>query len=130
MENSTQKQRITNYLQDIYGTEAEHLWTKFPNYSVFRHPLSKKWYGIIMDIKKDKLGLDGDEPIDIFVIKCSPIMIGSLLNEKGFLPAYHMNKENWITILLNETVSDDEILSLVELSFESVAPKYKKKKKN
>ena len=55
-------------------------------------------------------------------------MTGSLLSQKGFLPAYHMNKNYWISILLNDSVPDSEILPLLELSYDSVAPKRKWKK--
>lgn len=38
--------------------------------------------------------------------------------KEGFFPAYHMNKENWISILLDGTVSADEIKPLLELSYQ------------
>ena len=79
-----------------------------------------------MDISRNKLGLDGDAAIDILDIKCSPLMIGSLLSEKGFLPGYHMNKDSWITILLDESVPDEKIYPLLEMSYDSVAPRRKK----
>lgn len=121
-----QKERIEQYIQDRFSAGAEHLWAKFPNYAVFRHPASKKWFAIIMDISKNKLGLEGDGPVDVMDIKCSPLMVGSLLSEKGFLPAYHMNKNSWITILLDESVPDEAIYPLLELSYDSVAPRRKK----
>ena len=121
-----QRERIIEYIQDTFSTEEEHLWTQYPNYSVFRHPASKKWFAIIMDISRSKLGLDGDGAVDILDIKCSPLMIGSLLSEQGFLPAYHMHKNTWITILLDETVPDEKIYPLLELSYDSVAPRRKK----
>jgi len=96
---------------------------------VFRHPSSKKWFGITMNVLPDKLGLDGEGPIDVINVKCGPILVGSLLTEWGFLPAYHMNKTNWITILLNDTVSDEQIAPLLELSYNNAAPKRKSKKK-
>lgn len=46
------------------------------------------------------------------------MMIGSLRMKEGFFPAYHMNKENWISILLDGTVSADEIEPLLELSYQ------------
>ena len=121
-----QRERIIEYIKDRFSAEEEHLWAQYPNYSVFRHPASKKWFGIIMDISRSKLGLDGDGPVDILDIKCSPLMIGSLLSEKGFLPAYHMNKDSWITILLDGTVPDERIYPLLELSYDSVAPRRKR----
>lgn len=129
MNSGTQSERITKHLQKIYGTEAEHLWARYPNYSVFRHSESQKWYAIIMDVPKNRLGFDQEEKVYVLNVKCSPIMIGSMLSEKGFLPAYHMNKDTWISILLDETVPDDMILSLLESSYDSVSPKRKNKNK-
>ena len=100
---------------------------QYPTYSVFRHPLSKKWYVIIMDIPGSRLGLAGDKTITIMNVKCSPLMVGSLLTEPGFFPAYHMNKTSWISILLDGTVPDDKLFSLLELSYDAVAPRYSRK---
>lgn len=127
MSDNLQKERLTKYLQDAYGIEPEYLWVQYPTYSVFRHPLSRKWYAIIMDIPKSRLGLEGDELVAVLDLKCSPLMIGSLLSEPGFFPAYHMNKSSWISIFLDGSVPDEKIVLLLELSYDSVAPKRKLK---
>lgn len=126
MENQ-QTKRIMQHIADRYGCEPEHLWAKYPGYAVFRHPTSRKWYAVIMDVPRNKLGLTGSSVTDIIDVKCSPLMIGSLLQEQGILPSYHMNKNLWITVLLDDSVADETILSLLELSYNSVAPKRKKK---
>lgn len=123
-----QRERITAHLRDTYGTEAEHLWAQYPEYSVFRHPISQKWYALIMDIPRSRLGLDGEEKVDVLDVKCSPIMVGSLLPEKGYFPAYHMNKKTWISIILDGSVPDEEITLLLEMAYDSVAPKMRKRK--
>ena len=71
-----------------------------------------------MSVPKNKIGLSGNESIDIVNVKCDPIMIGSLLTSDGFFPAYHMNKTNWITIALDDSVPDDTIKMLLQISFE------------
>ena len=123
-----QRDRIIQHVQDVYGAEAEYLWADTPDAAVFRHPSSKKWFGIIMNVLPARLGFDGEEPIDIINVKCGPILVGSLLTEAGFFPAYHMNKTNWITILLDDSVSDEQITPLLELSYDSVAPKRRSRK--
>ena len=128
MADSPQRERIIQYAKDRFGTEAEYLWADSPGAAVFRHSASKKWYGLIMDVSSAKLGLPGDDPVDVLDIKCSTIMIGSLLSEKGFLPAYHMNKNHWLSILLDGSVPDEQIIPLLELSYDSVAPKRRKRK--
>ncbi|MCC8046069.1 MAG: MmcQ/YjbR family DNA-binding protein [Clostridiales bacterium] len=65
-------------------------------------------------------------PIIICVIvKCDPVMIDMLRQSPGFLPGYHMNKTNWLSILLDGTVSDEQILDLLDLSFQITAKKKK-----
>ena len=122
----TQRERIIQHVQDIYGAEAEYLWADTPDAAIFRHPSSRKWFGIVMNVLPGRLGLPGEIPIDILNVKCGPILAGSLLTEPGFFPAYHMNKSNWITILLNDSVPDGQITPLLELSYDSVAPKRRK----
>ena len=127
MADFSQRERITQYIQDTYGTEAEYLWADSPGNAIFRHPVSKKWFAAMMRVLPEKLGLTGAEALDVMDIKCSTIMIGSLLSTKGFLPAYHMNKNHWISIILDGSVPDKEITPLLELSYDSVAPKRRKK---
>ena len=127
MKQCSQREHIIQYMQDAYGTEAEYLWTDSPDSAVFRHPASRKWYAIIMRVLPERLGLSGEQTLDVMNVKCSTIMIGSLLSTKGFFPAYHMNKNHWISIVLDNSVSDDQIIPLLELSYDSVAPKRKKK---
>ena len=63
-------------------------------------------------------------------IKCDPIMVGSLRLEPGFFPAYHMNKEKWLTIALDGTVPAQRIQMLIDISFGLTAPKRKAPKQN
>ena len=128
MDDFSQRECITQYIQDTYGTEAEYLWADSPGNAIFRHPVSKKWYAAMMRVLPEKLGLTGAEALDVMDIKCSTIMIGSLLSTKGFLPAYHMNKNHWISIILDGSVPDKEIMPLLELSYDSTAPKRRKKR--
>ena len=96
MPDSSQRERITQYIQDTYGTEAEYLWADSPGNAIFRHSASKKWYAALMRVLPEKLGLTGVEALDVMDIKCSTIMIGSLLATKGFLPAYHCQRQSEI----------------------------------
>lgn len=121
-----QRERIMEHVQNRYGTDPEHLWAKYPNYAVYRQPASKKWFAIIMDLPWNRLELDGNGLVDVMDVKCGSIMVGSLLAQDGFLPAYHMSKSSWISVLLDETVPDEQIFPLLELSYDSVAPKRKK----
>ncbi len=114
----TSREMILQYAKERYGTEPEYLWAKFPNYAVLRQRELGKWYAIIMDVPGKKLGLDTAAHVDILDIKCDPLLIGSLRESRGFLPAYHMNKDKWIALLLDGSVPQDQVLKLLDLSYD------------
>ena len=110
------KEKVIKFIKETYAVMPEYLWPKYPFSAVFR--TKKKWFGIIMNVPKEKIGLEGKKEIDIINVKCSPEIIGSLRMSKGFLPAYHMNKEHWITILLDGSVDKTKIKQLIDLSYD------------
>lgn len=61
---SNQANRITNLIIKKYGSVPEFLWEKFPDYGVFRNQNNNKWYGIIMNILRNKIDV-GNEEIEI-----------------------------------------------------------------
>lgn len=122
----SQRERIIQHIQDRYAAEPEHLWARYPNYAVFRQPASRKWFAAVMDVAKKSLDMIGDGTADVMDVRCGPVLVGSLLAQDGFLPAYHMSKSSWISVLLDDTVPDEQIFPLIELSYDSVAPKRKK----
>ena len=117
---------IFKYAKENFGSEPEYLWQKDPNSAVLRNNSNSKWYAIIMNISKRTLGLKDDKNTDILNVKCDPIMIGSLVDNKRYFRAYHMNKEHWITLILNGEIPLQEIFSMINLSFEIVNTKKKK----
>ena len=110
--------RITQYAREQLGAEPEYLWAKFPSYFILRHANNRKWFAVSGDVERKKLGLPGEDSVRILVVKCDPILLGSLLGTKGFLPAYHMSKANWVSICLDDTVSDEEVINLLTLSYD------------
>ena len=90
---------------------------EFPEYAVLRRTDSRKWYAAFMDIPKNRLGLAGEEHVNVLNVKCDPAMVGSLRAKAGYFPAYHMNKANWVTVRLDGEVPREEILYLLEQSY-------------
>ncbi len=82
-----------------------------------------------MSVAKEKLGICENGMIDILNVKCDPIMIGSLITENGFYPAYHMNKLNWITVALDGSADDEKIKFLLDMSFDLTSKKTKNERK-
>lgn len=117
------KDRLTAYALDFYGSKPDYPWENMPNHFVLRHADTGKWYALFMTVPRKSLGIDSREPIDILNLKCEPLMLGSLLMKKGFFKAYHMNKNNWITVSLEGEVPYEEIVSLMKISYELTSKK-------
>ena len=109
-----QSNRITKLIIKKYKIIPEFLWEKNPTFGVFRNQKSKKWFGIIMNIDKSKIIPDQKGEIEILNLKLDD---KNYLQEKGIYSAYHMNKKSWVSIILDETLTDEKIMKLVEISY-------------
>jgi len=116
---------LERYISEMYGVDAEYPWADSPESAVFRHAGNRKWFAIMMRIPPDRLGLPAGEAIDVVNVKCEPVLTGVLRQEKGFFPAYHMNKAHWITIALDGSADEEKLLWLLENSFRMTGPKRK-----
>ncbi|MBR3780992.1 MAG: MmcQ/YjbR family DNA-binding protein [Clostridia bacterium] len=120
------RNEIIDYISLTYGADAEYPFLQYPDTAVFRHANNKKWFAVIINVAKTKLGIDEEGTADIINLKCDPILTGSLRNEKGFYPAYHMNKTNWISAFLNGEADEEKIKWLIDVSFDLTAKKVRK----
>lgn len=118
-------EKLTRHLSDAYGAEAEHAFQKYPEIIVFRRADNRKWFALVNRLPCRKLGLDRAGEVDILNVKCDPILLGSLRGKRGYLPAWHMNKDNWITVLLDGSVPDQEIEGLLAVSYDLTRPRGK-----
>ena len=115
-----QREEIFQYVKNQYGTEPEYLWKDNPDAAVLRHHPSNKWYAILMKVPGEKLGLDEKILVDIIDVKADPTMIDMLIQTYGFLPGYHMNKRHWLTILLDGSVRDAQVLDFLDMSYDLI----------
>lgn len=119
---------LERLILENYNGEPDFPWMKYPNYEVFRHSNNQKWFALLMEVPKSKLGLEGEDLLEVVNFKCDALLIGSLRCEPGFFPAYHMNKECWITVALDGSVPDDTIKMLLNESYDATASKASRKK--
>ena len=116
-----QSNRIAGALAEKYQEYPDYPFSELPHYGVFRYPKNRKWYGLIMNIPKYRLLKDKKVPkdetiVEILNLKVDSKQVDALLKTKGFYPCYHMNRANWISILLDGTVPDKTISALLETS--------------
>ena len=110
-----QTKRIMAQIQEKYGNQLEYLWEKSPNTAVLRHEGNKKWYAVLMKISWDKLEKGREGQVEAVNLKHD--QVADLLSKKGIYPAFHMNKRYWISVALDDTLSDEEVLELIETSW-------------
>ena len=112
------RQELAVYLTETYSTTGEYLFARYLNFQVFRHNGKKKWFAVLMDIPRKNLGLSGEGEISVVNLKCDARLIGSFRMEPGIYPGWHMNKAHWLTVALNDTVENEKIKFLVDMSYE------------
>ena len=110
-----QTKRIMTQVQEKYGNQLEYLWEKSPDTAVLRHEGNKKWYAVLMKISWDKLEKGREGQMEAVNLKHD--QVADLLSKKGIYPAFHMNKCYWISAALDDTLSDEEVLELIERSW-------------
>ena len=120
------RNELTEYIKSLYSVAPDYPWKNDSQSAVFRHIGNRKWFAVILTVRKSAVGADSEELIDIVNLKCDKTILGTALMNKGFYPAYHMNKENWITVALDGSADDENIKFFLDLSFELTAPKVRK----
>ncbi len=108
---------ILHYVEEKYGSKAEYLWEKFPNNAVFREPKTRKWYAALLSVEKKKLGIDEEGFVEILDVKEKPEEILRLVDGVRYRPGYHMNKKHWYTMLLDGSVSIEELCQRIDASY-------------
>ena len=110
-----QTKRIMALVQEKYGNQLEYLWEKSPDTAVLRHEDNQKWYAILMRIPWDRLDKGREGLVEAVNLKHD--QVADLLSQNGIYPAFHMNKRYWISLPLDDTLTDEKVLELFEKSY-------------
>lgn len=97
---------ILHFVGERFGTTPDYPWRTYPSYAVLRHAQSGKWYGLLCDLPAAKIKGQGGEIVEVMNIKCGAEVIDLLLAEVGVYPAWHMNKDHWVSVALAEVAQE------------------------
>ena len=118
--------------------EARQKWTKWMTENIVPYhgnPFDKteamgfmvedkgKWYGLMMEVPIQKLGVASKADALILNVKIHPEDKERLIATDGVYEAYHMNKKHWISIALNVCTDDALIKECIYTSYKCVAKK-------
>lgn len=103
-----------------YGTVPEYPWDDLQA-AVLRNTKSRKWYGLIIAVSTDKLGLKVKPQIpyktEILLLHHSKEDVLRLVDGINFIPAWHMNKKSWLACVLDGRLTIDVIMDHVDISY-------------
>lgn len=118
-----QSRRINDYIFNQYEGVPEFLWERLPQFCAYRLKENKKWYAILGTVPRNKVDANATtcEEIEVLNVKVDSKQIQEILALDGIHPAYHMNKKNWISIILDDTLKDEEIQQRLDYSYQSIA---------
>ena len=117
------RQKVFDYIKKKYKVQPEYPWRTSPNSAVFRHSDNNKWFALLMDIPGDKVGLNSADYVDVINLKIDDMIFRDMIiQEAGIMPAYHMNKMHWVSVLLDGTVPENKVLDLIDMSFLATVP--------
>lgn len=114
---SKQAKEIIKYIRQKYSDELEFLWEKFDDNAIWRNKQNNKWYAALLIIPENKLGLKSDNLVEIIDLRYEKDKIESIIDNEKIFPGYHMNKNSWITIELNNSLDTKEICNLIDNSY-------------
>ena len=118
---SDQANRIADRIMAKYGVGPDFPWeqSRYRGYGTFRHADTNKWFALIMNVKWDVLLKNGNpDTVDVVNLRIDPVEGDALRKAPGIYPGYHMNHRTWISVVLDETLSDETVMCLIETSFD------------
>lgn len=79
-----------------------------------------KWYALFLDIEYNKLKKDSlvDSKVKIINLKHISSKISDITDNRNIFPAYHMNKNHWISVVLDNNIDIEYVKGLIELSYD------------
>ena len=112
------RQDLEKYNGETYKVSADYPFEADFETAAYRHKSNRKWFALLMNLPKDKFIDNAEGTISVVNLKSDPLLIGSLILEDGIYSAYHMNKNHWISVLIDENTDEDKLRWLLDLSFE------------
>ncbi|QMT32218.1 MmcQ/YjbR family DNA-binding protein [Alysiella filiformis] len=114
---SSQTDFILKHIAEQYGVLPEYLFRKHPTCAVFRQTHNRKWFAVMQQVSGSQIALPIQDKVAILNVKLPPEWVAQLSEQDGFAPAYHMNKRHWLTLRLDGTLPENQLLALLAESF-------------
>ncbi len=108
------RQELFTWVRQQYGTEPEYPW--HDRNAVLRHKDNNKWYGVVLEVSADKLGLPEAGIVDVLNVKSDPLLIGSLRGQDGYFPVSSVRWNGFVkrsVCVFSGELSSKDILGII-----------------
>ena len=109
---------ILCYVKGEYNSTTVQPFKSNPEIKALVTP-NDKWYALFLDIEYNKLQKDSlvDSKVKIVNLKHIPSKISTVIDNRNIFQAYHMNKNHWISVVLDNNIDIEYVKELIELSY-------------
>lgn len=112
--------RLIDFIKKNYDSKPEYLWKDTPRNAVFRKKDNGKWFAAILTAKKSCMYSDSEQIVELVDFKIKEDELSQIADGKHYFRAYHMNKKKWCTVILDDSVSDEELFARIKESFDLI----------
>lgn len=128
MKHTITRDRVLEFARSLPAAGTDCPFEEDFETTVLRHTDTGKWFGVLLQAPCCKVGLNGDGTAEVLNLKCDPLWSDVLFqNYRGIVPAYHMNKHHWISVVLTSDVPWEELEQCICMSYELTAKKSRKR---
>ncbi len=123
-----ERDRVLEMAMELPGATSDMPFEEDFDSTVLRHGPGGKWFGLVMKAPRGKVGLSGDGSAEILNLKCDPLVSFGLREAyPDILPAWHMNKQLWVSVRLEGSVPEDVLRTMIRMSYDLTRPKRRKR---
>ena len=102
------REDVIKYCLELPDTYEDYPFLDDNESATMKHKKNKKWFALVMNVK-DEVYLN---------VKTDPDYSDILRKAYDYIiPAYHMNKEHWNTIIISENNDKELVKELIEQSY-------------
>lgn len=121
------RDEIIEYALSLPGAVADQPFPEDFESVVLRHRGTGKWFGLLLSAPARSIGREGDLPVPLLNLKCDPETSFTMREIFPWvIPAYHMSKVHWISVVLDQNPPDDLLCELINKSYDLTVKKKKK----
>ena len=117
------REKIFEFIKTLPDADFDYPFKEDFFSAVLRRKYSRKWFGVLLKVPQKYLieygydsGSGGSEAVNL---KCPPDLRDFICGKYcGVLPAYHMNKTHWVSIVLSSDLTERDFKKLISVSYE------------